>query len=55
MSLEIDAKKVMNIYEKSMQNDPEIDLKIDTFRKLVSRNVDFSEKGELTQTPIFMQ
>ena len=32
----IDAEKVMKIDENSMQNGPEIDLKIDTFRKLVS-------------------
>ena len=51
----IDAEKVMNIDEKSMQNGPEIDLKFDTFRKLVSWKVEFSEKGEPTQTTIFMQ
>ena len=51
----IDAEKVMNIDEKSMQHGPEIDLKINTFRKSVSWKVDFSEKGEPTQTIIFMQ
>ena len=52
---EIDAEKVMKSDEKSMQNCPEIDLNFDTFRKLVSWKVDFSEKGEPTQTTIFMQ
>ena len=51
----INAEKVMEIDENSMQNCPEIDLEFDTFRKLVSWKVDFSEKGEPTQTPIFMQ
>ena len=45
----------MNIDEKSINNGPEIDLRFDIFRKLVSWKVDFSEKGEPTQTIIFMQ
>ena len=52
---EIDAEKIMKIDEKSMHNCPEIDLEFDTFRKSVSWKVDFSEKGEPTQTIIFMQ
>ena len=45
----------MKIDENSMQNGPEIDLKFDTFRNADSWKVDFSEKGERTQTIIFMQ
>ena len=53
--VEIDAEKLIKIDENSMQNGPEIDLKFNIFRKLVSWKVDFSEKGEPTQTNIFMQ
>ena len=47
----IDAEQIMKIYEKTMQNCPEIDMKFNIFRKLLNLDPHLKKKKTIGESP----